>query len=88
MRAGTGGSVAFSKIAPAWGEFYIVTGSASLLDIPTDWRVVAKPTRDGQHFLFYFRDEMFECIADCCLIEKSTTNALQRERKVLAEVRA
>jgi hypothetical protein len=78
------GQCRFSKLAPEWGEFYLVQGDAALLDAPKDWRSVRSPNGAGRHFLFYFRDETFECIAEHCTIERSEVNSLFRTRKVLA----
>ena len=57
------GQCRFSGLAPAWGEFYEVTGDAKLADID-DWCVVQPEQPPGRHFLFYLRDETFECEAD------------------------
>ena len=58
------GQCRFGKRAPRWGEFYEVEGDL-LLDRGTpDWHVVRRPTESSRHFLFYFRDETFECDAD------------------------
>jgi hypothetical protein len=58
------GHCRFRCWAPEWGDFYEVTGD--LLDNrPKDW-VLLKPTRPepSRHFLFYFKDETFECDAE------------------------
>jgi hypothetical protein len=78
------GQCRFSKLAPNWGEFYLVQGDAELLDVPKDWRSVRPQSRAGRHFLFYFRDETFECVAEDCIIEPSVTNSLIRTRKLIA----
>jgi hypothetical protein len=77
------GQCRFSKLAPEWGEFYMIQGDAALLDAPKDWQSVRPPSGHGQHFLFYFRDETFECVAEKCIIEPTPENALQRTGKVL-----
>lgn len=56
------GQCRFSGIAPSWGEFYEVSGDLKL-DALTDWVVISDPSPDTKHFLFYFRDEEFECDA-------------------------
>jgi len=56
------GKCRFSRLAPIWGEFYDVSGSQNLLLAPTDWLLLGA-NRKGKHFLFYFRDETFECVA-------------------------
>ena len=80
------GQCRFSKLAPEWGEFYLVQGDAALLDAPVDWQSVRPQTGAGRHFLFYFRDETFECVAEHCTIEASAANSLIRERKVIASM--
>ena len=52
----------FSRRAPDWGEFYEVSGN--LLDgLPEDWIVLREPQSASRHFLFYFKDDTFECDA-------------------------
>lgn len=77
------GQCRFSRIAPAWGEFYLVQGDRALLNSPQDWITVSRFSDSGQHFLFYFRDNTFECIAKQCLIEPTANNSLQRISKKL-----
>ncbi len=56
------GQCRFSKLAPEWGEFYEVTGDL-LADRISKWALIG-PSRDGsKHFLFYLRDQTFECDA-------------------------
>jgi hypothetical protein len=57
------GQCRFSKLAPAWGEFYEVSGDLKLSECPSDWITVLSDTKGTRHFLFYFRDNMFECDA-------------------------
>ncbi len=58
------GQCRFSRIAPAWGEFYEVTGDLHLNEFDADWTIVSdSPAEKLRHFLFYFRDENFECDA-------------------------
>jgi hypothetical protein len=57
------GQCRFSKIAPAWGEFYKVSGNLKLADCPADWVEVGQESEGLSHFLFYFRDNTFECNA-------------------------
>lgn len=72
------GQCRFSKLAPKWGEFYLVAGDESLLNAPNDWKVLKPSSGIGKHFLFYFRDDTFECVAKQCVVEKTINNALQR----------
>ena len=37
----------------------------------------------GRHFLFYLRDNTFECVAENCIIEPRDDNALYKNGKVL-----
>jgi hypothetical protein len=59
------GQCRFSRRAPEWGEFYEVEGDLRLDRLPSNsWVVLADPPQDGtRHFLFYFKDETFECDA-------------------------
>jgi len=58
------GQCRFSKLAPRWGEFYEVSGDLRLDQLAADWHVVSEtPANNLRHFLFYFRDENFECDA-------------------------
>ena len=58
------GQCRFSGVTPAWGEFYEVTGDLRLERCPPDWQPVGVREGQGRHFLFYLRDETFECEAD------------------------
>jgi hypothetical protein len=58
------GQCRFSRIAPGWGEFYEVAGDLRLPLIPSDWVQLSELTQSMKHFLFYFRDEEFECDAE------------------------
>lgn len=57
------GQCRFSKLAPQWGEFYEVGGDLRLAECPNDWVEVTPPSGHSRHFLFYFKDETFECDA-------------------------
>jgi len=58
------GQCRFSKVAPKWGEFYEVTGDLLLNKCPADWQyMMGEPDEVLRHFLFYLRDETFECDA-------------------------
>lgn len=58
------GQCRFSGIAPAWGEFYELTGDLRLAECPKDWVQVSPSSGHSRHFLFYLRDETFECDAE------------------------
>jgi hypothetical protein len=58
------GQCRFSKLAPKWGEFYEVEGDLRLSKVPDEWtELPAEPTSRHRHYLFYFRDDTFECDA-------------------------
>jgi hypothetical protein len=58
------GQCRFSKLAPTWGEFYEVSGDLRLDQFDAEWQLVSEsPAQSLRHFLFYFRDENFECDA-------------------------
>ena len=67
------GQCRYSRTAPEWGEFYELTGEDDLRDRPTDWRTPPVPGRGNRHFLFYLRDETFECIAADWRFERDGT---------------
>jgi hypothetical protein len=78
------GQCRFSKSAPSWGEFYAIIGDPSSFNGPDDWVVIKHSvTSDGTHFLFYFRDRTFECIAEKCVIEPIPDNALFRALRTI-----
>jgi hypothetical protein len=64
------GQCRFSRIAPAWGEFYEVSGNLLLEQIPGDWNSRVEPLETSKHYLFYFRDEEFECDAEGWFLNK------------------
>jgi hypothetical protein len=64
------GQCRFSGEAPAWGEFYEVSGDLKLERSPSDWHFVGDPRPPGRHFLFYLRDGTFECEADDWVLEE------------------
>jgi len=57
------GQCRFSRLAPGWGEFYEVHGDLLLTKLPLEWITVGKQGPAGRHFLFYLRDQTFECDA-------------------------
>ncbi|MEO8269261.1 MAG: hypothetical protein ABI557_06045 [Aureliella sp.] len=58
------GQCRFSKLAPSWGEFYDVSGDLRLDKFDAEWHVLTNnPEPILRHYLFYFRDENFECDA-------------------------
>lgn len=66
----------FSRLAPAWGEFYEVGGDLKLTECPEDWKALLSGVGETKHFLFYFRDDMFECDAKEWEFEQTIDNAL------------
>jgi hypothetical protein len=73
------GQCRFSKLAPAWGEFYEVSGDLLLNRCPNDWVAVGPQTAAQKHYLFYFRDEEFEADAESWTLE---VHNLRNEIKV------
>ena len=69
------GQCRYSKAAPAWGDFYEIIGPDSVADQPNDWIHVSNEA-SVRHFIFYFRDETFECFAADWQIERCDGNAL------------
>jgi hypothetical protein len=70
------GQCRFSDCAPEWGEFYEVVGDFREDWDGPDWTTVAE-TRPGQrNFLFYFRDNTFECSARDWSFDGADGNAL------------
>ena len=70
------GQCRYSRLAPEWGEFYEITGPDTHLMDPTDWKIASSVSNPSRHFLFYFRDETFECIAADWTFERVPENAL------------
>jgi hypothetical protein len=70
------GQCRYSSIAPAWGEFYELSGADTRLDEPKDWQIINEAPKASRHFLFYLRDETFECIAVGWEFEPDPANAL------------
>ncbi len=54
----------FTGIRHHWGQFYEVQGDLKLVELPDDWETRTPNIADRKHYLFYFRDEDFEC--DAC----------------------
>lgn len=69
----------YSELAPSWGEFYEIAGPDPHLMQPTDWKMARGAPTSSRHFLFYFRDETFECIAAEWTFEPASDNALIRK---------
>jgi hypothetical protein len=57
------GQCRFSGLARSWGEFYEIAGDLRLSECPQDWIEVGPGPDNPRHFLFYFRDQTFECDA-------------------------
>lgn len=76
------GECRFSRLAPAWGELYGVSGDSKLLLAPDDWIVLAQSSKDepAQHYLFYFKDETFECVARSLSVQLPDKHSLIQAR--------
>jgi hypothetical protein len=72
------GKCRYSGSAPAWGEFYELSGDDPHLDEPHDWVIINRGSNPLRHFLFYLRDDTFECIASDWSFDPEPTNALYR----------
>lgn len=58
------GQCRFSQAAPAWGEFYEVQGDLKLDEVSDEWHHISDANDEAtNHYLFYLRDETFECSA-------------------------
>src|SRR6266436_2068895 len=44
------GQCRYSRLAPAWGEFYELRGHDPLVDKPTDWQILTGQTSYSRHF--------------------------------------
>lgn len=53
----------YERRAPDWGQFYELKGPDPLRTAPTDWIHVTEGADAARHFLFYFKDHTFECLA-------------------------
>ncbi len=69
------GQCRYVGIAPKWGEFYEIIGDDPLRSAPLDWMKTIAGEWDGRHFLFYLRDETFECIADEWSLQRGLARA-------------
>ncbi len=58
------GQCRFGATPREWGYFYEVRGDLRLTESEDDWQIVGEPVSESRHFLFYFRDETFECDAE------------------------
>ena len=73
------GQCRFSGLAPAWGEFYEVTGDLLLNAASLNWEHVAQnPDGAMRHFLFYLRDSTFECDARGYSLDLNAAQLLER----------
>ncbi len=57
------GQCRYSKVAPDWGEFYELLGEDEHRLQPVDWQKLSPLKPEHRHFLFYLRDDTFECFA-------------------------
>lgn len=74
------GQCRFTGIAPHWGEFYEISGDSLLEKCPKDWIETGVGNTSLNHFLFYFRDETFECFAESYnLSEQAANKAMQAD---------
>lgn len=72
------GQCRFSELAPNWGEFYEVIGDFKDDGPGIVWTPHAPATGTQRNFLFYFRDNAFECSAQNWSFDQIDENALRR----------
>lgn len=63
------GQCRFSKTGVQWGNFYQIEDSKWVENFPDDEIMIDNSLEnsiDLNHYLFYFRDNTFECIARSC----------------------
>ena len=53
----------FTDVEHHWGEFYELAGDLRLDQLPDDWQIRIPDPVIGRHYMFYFKDEDFECVA-------------------------
>jgi hypothetical protein len=83
------GQCRFTDAAPSWGEFYEVMGDLRLAQCPDDWRQVTDASSTSpRHFLFYLRDETFECDANDWKFSGLTAPDEERRQHVASRDRA
>lgn len=75
------GNCRFSKLAPDWGEFYEVEGDFLETADTTPWCDGPSVDPAAKNFLFYFRDEAFECSADQWRLGQGSPSHLQFQRR-------
>jgi hypothetical protein len=66
------GQCRYSEAAPAWGKFYELLGEDNHRLTPTDWHGLAPMTPEKRPFLFYLRDNTFECLTEEWRFERGT----------------
>ena len=67
------GKSRFKQYGVTWGEFYLVHNSNWKKDFQNPI-IVSNTDIERQHYLFYFSDETFECIANSFSIKFLTEN--------------
>jgi len=72
------GECRYRDSAPAWDEFYELSGDDPRIDEPRDWVSINQRPEIARHFLFYLRDNTFECIASDWGFDLDPANALYR----------
>ena len=64
------GRCRYGQAAPDWGEFYELLGDDDQRFTPADWHELAQLEPQARHFLFYLRDNTFECFASMWRFER------------------
>ncbi|MFD2206400.1 hypothetical protein [Kiloniella antarctica] len=73
------GQCRFSLLAPSWGEFYHVKGDFKEQEQNHPWTFLEKNEGDQNNYLFYFRDETFECSAKRYSFDLNSKNMLRNK---------
>ena len=75
----------FAGVYHRWGEFYEVSGDLRLDAAPEDWNIRTPNVADRSHYLFYFRNNDFECDArgwTMKIIKAGQASAYRRPRLI------
>lgn len=70
------GQCRYSRLAPEWGEFFELSGDDPARDAPLDRVRLFRDPAATRHYLVYFRDDTFECLAKSWELEKDPANDL------------
>jgi hypothetical protein len=66
----------YSGQAPKWGEFYEIIGDTRIVE-DDDWDVLSADFPASRQFLFHFRDDTIEIVAQDWLLKRETPLAAE-----------